>query len=208
ALISQWYGGLQALNHTEMKRVAAYSTISQMGYVLFGIASLSMLGLKGSIFHMLNHGTAKALLFMSIGSVIHSTGATHLDKVGGLAKKMPWTALCCSVAALALAGAPPLGAFQSEWIIFAGGFSSPYTVLAIIAVCASVLTAFYVLRLVMRVFFGHERNECGDINEVHEAPPAMLASMFALSLLSLAVGIYPDFFHRWIEVALQTFGLF
>ena len=83
AVISQWYGGLQALRSTEMKRVAAYSTISQMGYVLIGIASMSALGLKGSIFHMLNHGTAKALLFMSIGAVIHSTGATHLDKVGG-----------------------------------------------------------------------------------------------------------------------------
>lgn len=208
AVISQWYGGLQALRSTEMKRVAAYSTISQMGYVLIGIASMSALGLKGSIFHMLNHGTAKALLFMSIGAVIHSTGATHLGKVGGLARRMPWTALCCSVAALALAGAPPLGAFQSEWIIFAGGFSTPYTALAIIAVCASVLTAFYVLRLVAKIFFGPEFNECGNINDVREAPSTMLASMLALSLLSLAVGIYPHYFHQWIEVAMKSLGLF
>ncbi|HPU00529.1 MAG: NADH-quinone oxidoreductase subunit M [Firmicutes bacterium] len=208
AVVSQWYGGLQALRSTEMKRVAAYSTISQMGYVLVGIASMSALGLKGSIFHMLNHGTAKALLFMSIGAVIHSTGATHLDKVGGLARKMPWTALCCSVAALALAGAPPLGAFQSEWIIFAGGFSTPYTVLAVIAVCASVLTAFYVLRLVAKIFFGPEFSESGNMSEVREAPSSMLASMLALSLLSLAVGIYPHYFHRWIEAALNSFGLF
>ncbi|HHX86903.1 MAG TPA: NADH-quinone oxidoreductase subunit M, partial [Firmicutes bacterium] len=208
ALISQWYGGLQALNHTEMKRVAAYSTVSQMGYVLIGIASMSGLGLKGSIFHMLNHGTAKALLFMSIGAVIHSTGATHLGQVGGLARKMPWTTLCCSVAAFALAGAPPLGAFQSEWIIFAGGFSTPYTALAIAAVCASVLTAFYVLRLVMKIFFGREYNQCGNINEVREAPLTMLAPMLTLSLVSLAVGIYPNYFHRWIEVALKSFGLF
>ncbi len=208
ALLSQWYGGLQALRHTEMKRVAAYSTVSQMGYVLIGIASMSVLGLRGSIFHMLNHGAAKGLLFMSIGAVIHSTGATHLGQVGGLAKKMPWTTIFCTVAAFALAGAPPLAAFQSEWIIFAGGFSTPYLPLAIIAVCASVLTAFYVLRLIMKIFFGHEYSECGDINQVKEAPPAMLASMLTLSLINLAVGIFPELFHQWIEAALKTFGWF
>ena len=147
ALISQWYGGLQALNNTEIKRVAAYSTVSQMGYVLFGIASMSVLGLRGSIFHMLNHGTAKGLLFMSIGSVIHSTGATHLGQAGGLVKKMPWTTLCCIVAAFALVEPRP-GAFQSEWIIFAGGL------LSICSVTVARLRAhrFYVLSSIMKLF--------------------------------------------------------
>ncbi|HHW18405.1 MAG TPA: NADH-quinone oxidoreductase subunit M [Firmicutes bacterium] len=202
-VISQWYGGIEALGQTQMKRVAAYSTISQMGYVLFGIGTMEFSGISGAIFHILNHGLAKALLFMTIGCVIHMTGAHDLDETGGLAKKMPASALFGIVAAFALAGAPPLGAFQSEWRIFAGGFEAGRLALTVIAVLCSVLTAYYVLRLIIKVFFGpwiHDK-------EVREAPFSMLGAMAILGLLSLVIGVFPGPFSNMIESAARVLGL-
>jgi NADH-quinone oxidoreductase subunit M len=202
-LISQWYGGIEAMGQTQMKRVAAYSTISQMGYVLFGIGSMQVSGISGSVFHVLNHGLAKALLFMTIGCVIHMTGAHDLDEVGGLAKKMPITALLGILAAFALLGAPPMGAFQSEWRIFAGGFQAGRIPITALSVLCSVLTAFYVLKLIIRMFFGplvgHE--------DVKESNWPMLGAMSILAVASMLVGTFPGVLSQMVEAAVRVLGL-
>ena len=202
-VISQWYGGIEALGQTQMKRVAAYSTISQMGYVLFGIGSEQVAGLSGSVFHVLNHGLAKALLFMTIGSVIHSTGAHDLDEVGGLAKKMPVTALLGIVAAFALSGAPPMGAFHSEWRIFEGGFEAGRIVVTSLSVACSVLTAFYVLNLIIKMFFGPLVGR----EDIRESNWGMLGAMSFLALASLLVGIFPGALSQMVEAAVRVLGI-
>lgn len=202
-LVSQWYGGIEAMGQSQMKRVAAYSTISQMGYVLFGIGSMQVSGVSGSVFHVLNHGLAKALLFMTIGCVIHVTGAHDLDEVGGLARKMPVTALMGIVAAFALSGAPPMGAFQSEWRIFAGGFEAGHVVLTSLSVACSVLTAFYVLKLIMRMFFG----PLAAHQDAREANWAMLGAMGVLAVASLLIGVFPGTMSQMVQSAVKVLGL-
>ncbi len=202
-LISQWYGGIEAMGQTQMKRVAAYSTISQMGYVLFGIGTIQLTGISGSVFHVLNHGLAKALLFMTIGCVIHMTGAHDLDEVGGLAKKMPITALLGIVAAFALSGAPPMGAFQSEWRIFAGGFEAGRIPITALSVACSVLTAFYVLKLIIKMFFG----PISGHEDVKDANWPMLGAMSILAVASLLVGVFPGALSQMVEAAVKVLGL-
>jgi NADH-quinone oxidoreductase subunit M len=204
ALVTQYYGAVMALAQRGVRRIVAYSSMSQMGYVLFGVASAAALGVGGSVFHLLNHGIAKALLFMSMGAVILSTGAESLDQMGGLARRMPLTALACSVAALSLAGAPPLGGFQSEWMIFAGGFGGGHAVLTGLAIAGSVLTAWYALWLVKRVFFGPERPE---LETASEAGAGLLVPMLALCVAALVVGVYPGPFVQWVREAVQLFAM-
>lgn len=204
ALVTQYYGAVMALAQRGVRRIVAYSSMSQMGYVLFGVATVAGLGVGGSVFHLLNHGVAKALLFMTVGAVVLATGAESIDEMGGLARRMPLTALACSVAALSLAGAPPLGGFQSEWMILAGGFASGHPALGGLAIAGSVLTAWYALWLVKRVFFGPARQ---GLDGVREAGGGLLAPMMALALAALFIGVCPGPFVQWVREAVQLFAM-
>jgi len=197
-VVNQWYGGIQALRQVELKRIAAYSTISQMGYVLFGLGTASALGTRGAIMQAFAHGMGKALLFMTIGVVIHSTGAHRIDEVSGLGRRMPLTMLCAVVAALTLSGAPPFAAFQSEWQIFAAGMSRAGFALTLASIAAGIVTALYCLGLVMRVFYGTEKSPEG---RAHDAGAAMMAPMLVLAVASLAVGVFPAVISTWAEAA-------
>ena len=102
---------LLALGQTDMKRMLAYSSISQVGYVVLGIGLGTPLGVAGGLFHLFNHAVAKSLLFFTSGSVQQATGTRNLDEMGGLAKRMPFTARTSLVGSLSIAGVPPLGGF-------------------------------------------------------------------------------------------------
>jgi len=199
-IINQWYGGFQALRQQELKRMAAYSTVSQMGYVLFGIGAAGVLGLKGAVMQALAHGVGKALLFMTIGVIIHNTGAHKMEEVGGLGRRMPLAMLCAVAAALTLAGAPPLAAYQSEWQIFAAGISRVGLPLTMLSIGSSILTALYCLGFVMRVFYGEEKTPSGLIAD---ARGGMLSPMLVLALASLALGVFPAISSGWAEVAVS-----
>jgi len=154
AVLSMFYGGLMALTQTDIKRLLAYSSISQMGYIFFGlsVASLYNYGLMGSIFHALNHALCKGLLFLCAGAIIHQTHTRNINELGGLARKMPITALIAIIAALSLAGAPPLAGFWSEGLLIKGGFYSGKTIIALIASLTTVITAGYYLRFIWKIF--------------------------------------------------------
>lgn len=200
AVLTQFYGGVMALTSKRMRRLLAYSSISQMGYVLFGIFSANAAGLTGSFFHLVNHALIKSLLFMAIGSVITRTERQKISELGGLAANLPVTTWGCVVGALAIAGAPPLSGFQSEWLIFAGGFATPYRVLGILALAAGVLTAAYALRLVRRIFFGALDPSLAG---THESPGWMLLPIVAFSAMIVLIGILPGPVVGWIGNALR-----
>jgi len=204
ALVTLFYGAGMAMVQTEMRRILAYSSMSQMGYVLFGAATVAGLGVAGSVMHIMNHGLAKALLFMAIGAVVHRTGKETVTEVGGLARRMPWTALACAVGALSLCGAPPLGGFHSEWMIFAGGFASGYTWLSLLAIVGGVLTAGYALWLVARVFFG---NLSEELSGVREAGCGIALPMLLVAVLILVVGVYPAPFVTWVREAVSFLAM-
>ncbi len=182
ALASMLWGGVMALVQTDIKRLLAYSSISQVGYIVFGLAAGNAVGLQGGLFHVLNHGFAKALLFMAAGVLIHEVNERDIRRMGGLASKMPLTATAMLLGGLSIAGTPPLGGFMSEWMIFSGGVEAGWTWLVAAAILATAITAGYYLRMVRAVFFGEARLAA------HDAPPTMSIPMSPLILLVVVLG--------------------
>jgi NADH-quinone oxidoreductase subunit M len=197
ALITIVYGSLMALAQDDIKRLLAYSSISQMGYIVLGISSLASIGLTGSMFHYISHGTCKGLLFMVAGTVILQTGGLRsIKKLGGLASRMPLTALAALIGFLGIMGTPPLNGFQSEWMLFSGVFSQAVSkgssldlIVAIVGILATVLTAVYGLWTVRRVFFGPLPDH---LAEVRDPPLTVVVPLLVLAVLTVAIGIYPS----------------
>ena len=197
-LISELYGALMALAEQDVKRIIAYSSVSQMGYILFGLGTLTYEGIAGATLHVIYHAIVKALLFMAAGLVIHATGRRRITDLGGLGRVMPLTALCTGVGALAIAGTPPFCVFASEWMIFAGGFHTAYLGLAILALFGSLLTVAYALWFVGRIFFG----ACPEGLRVDRLPWAMVAPTVLLAVLALVEGLFPAPLFEWAAHAL------
>ena len=198
-LISQVYGALMAIAEQDIKRIIAYSSVSQMGYILYGLGTFTYQGIAGATMHVLYHGIVKALLFMCVGLVIRATGKRQISKLGGLAKKMPLATICCAVGVLAIAGVPMLAIFNSEWMIYAGGFHTTYPGLAIAMVLGSLLTVAYSLRLFMNIFLGEDTRE-GDLIPVSIAMRLPTAALVGLTLLT---GLFPAPVFAWIEQELK-----
>jgi NADH-quinone oxidoreductase subunit M len=200
ALITMVYGGLMALAQTDIKRLLAYSSISQMGYIIFGFATVSTLGIMGSLLHIVNHAICKALLFMCVGSIIHQTGTRNIRKMSGLITKMPITGLAFLIGIFSLAGAPPLNAFWSEWMIFGGALQSQKVVFAFIGVASTMITAGYLLWFAWKVFFGSVPKR---LENVKESPRSLLASIVILASASVILGIWPGIFLEFITPAAE-----
>ncbi|MEM4416886.1 MAG: NADH-quinone oxidoreductase subunit L [Nitrososphaerota archaeon] len=182
SVVSMVWGGLMALTQNDVKRLLAYSSISQMGYIVFGLSTGTVAGLQGGLFHILNHGFAKGLLFMSAGVIIHELNERDLRRLGGLARRMPLTAIAMLLGGLSIAGTPPLGGFMSEWMIFTGGVDAGWVYLVAVGVLATAITAGYYLRMVRAIFFGEK------MPEAHEAGPVMAVPMSVLVFLVIALG--------------------
>ena len=196
-VITMIYGGLVALAQTDIKRLLAYSSISQMGYIFFGLGVYSTMGATGALFHVVNHAVCKSLLFMCAGAIIHQTGIRHIRKLGGLADKMPMTCAATLIGALSLAGTPPLNGFWSEWMIFSGGISSGKILITTVAIVSTAITAGYYLWFVWRVFFGTTPKR---IENTKEAPWLMRIPIIVLAVIAVVVGIWPDIVLRLLSV--------
>ena len=200
-----------AYRQDDLKRLLAYSSISQMGYIIFGMASLSYLGITGSVFHYVSHGTGKALLFLAAGSIIPQTGGVrNISQLGGLGRKLPITAIAAVIGFLAIVGVPPTNGFQSEWMIFAGAFSgalasgsTPKLIITIIALAATPLTAGYALLTIRKVFFGPTPPQ---FENVTDPSLYMTIPLLFLSALTIIIGIYPALITERLIPILITIG--
>jgi len=198
-IISMLVGAIIALGQNDIKRMLAYSSISQIGYVLLGIGLGTPLGIMGGLFHLFNHAIFKALLFLNSGSIENSTGTRALDKMGGLAKRMPITAATSAIGSLSIAGIPPLNGFWSKLIIIIALVEAKMFAFAFIAVLASVITLWYYLILQRRAFFG-KLNETWK--NIKEAPFWMSVSTIILGLLCIIIGIaFPIIIKSWLKPA-------
>jgi len=198
-VISAVVAALLALGQKDIKRMLAYSSISQVGYIVLGIGLGTPLGILGGLFHLFNHALAKGLLFLTSGSVQMATGTRNLDEMGGLAKRMPWTAATNLVGSLSIAGVPPLGGFWSKLIIIMALVQAGRWPYAVIAVLASVLTLWYYLLIQRKAFFGKIEERWKDI---HEAPFWMTAATVILALLCIGVGIFfAAVLKSWVQPA-------
>jgi len=195
SVITMAYGGLMAFAQDDIKRLLAYSSISQMGYMLFGIASASIIGLTGSLIIYVSHGLSKAALFMISGVFMHNLKTRRISELGGLAPKMPLTAISTLVSFLGLAGVPPLIGFWGEFFIFSGAVYSSFNptdylklATVVVGILVSILTAGYGLWTVRRIFYG-ELNE--KYKDVKDPEWEMLIPIVTMIVLAIIFGIYP-----------------
>jgi NADH-quinone oxidoreductase subunit L len=196
-LISALITAIFALVATDLKRTLAYSTVSQLGYMVYAIGAG---GVFASQFHLLSHAVFKALLFLAAGSVIHSVGTRDMRRMGGLGRQMPFVRNVFIIGALALAGVPILNGFWSKELILEIGLEhSPFWAYALMLLGAG-FTAFYTFRMVWLVFFGKER----DRLEVHRAGPAMRVALFVLAAGTFVTWL---FFGRLNELLVSTLPL-
>jgi multicomponent Na+:H+ antiporter subunit D len=196
AAISVILGAIISLTQSDFKRMLAYSSISQVGYIILGLGSGTALGIAGAVLHIFNHSMFKSLLFINAAAVEKQTGIRDMDKMSGLAQKMPVTGVTSVIASLSAAGIPPLAGFWSKLIIIIGLWVGGFHTYAVIAVLASVLTLAYFLSLQRRVFFGKLADEFKNIKEAGLSLnfPALL-----LAVIIIAVGLVsPLFLNKFI----------
>ena len=186
------FGMILALTQDDLKRLLAYSSVSQMGYVLAGVGLGSYLGCYGGLFHLLNHALCKSLLFMCVGAVIWATGARRISELGGLRTRMPVTSACFFLGALAIAGFPPLNAFWSKLTVYLALARAGLWWAAIAAIAASILTMVVMVRAGYRVFWGERATARASAPNVREVPARMWAPMVILAIACIAIGIDPQ----------------
>lgn len=210
--ITALYAALVALAQTDIKRILAYSTVSQLGFMMIALGTG---GVAAAMFHLIAHAFFKALLFLSAGSVIHGChGEQDIRRMGGLAKAMPRTFIAYAIGMMALAGFPFVfsGFWSKEAILHSAeiwpGGKGPF----VIAAVAALLTAFYMTRQALLVFGGRARQP--GVSHPHESPPVMLVPLFVLAagavLLSIVGTPAWPWFEKWIdgESAALNFGAF
>jgi len=196
-------GALAAMHQKDFKRMLAYSSISQVGYIVLAAGAGTPLAIAGAIFHFFNHATFKLTLFFNGGALEKSAGTTDIGKLGGLENKMPWTSWTSVIAMLSTAGIPPLSGFWSKLIIIVALWQAGFHGYAGLALLASVLTLGYFLILQGRVFFG---NLPDHLAEVKEARAGLLAPAVFFAALMVVVGLYfPFIFSNFVEPSVALF---
>ena len=200
ALTALWAASI-AMAQRDVKKVLAYSTISQLGYMFLAVGTTAYVA---GVFHLMTHAFFKALLFLAAGSVIHAMGGQQdMDKMGGLFKKMPITAVTMGIATLAIAGIPPLSGFWSKDEILGAAFARGgwFSVLWVVGLITALMTAFYMTRQWVLVFMGEPRWEEGTVP--HESPRVMTVPLVALAVLATVGGLVNTPFRTGLEHFLE-----
>jgi len=200
--LSMVIGGILAIGQWDIKRLLAYSSISQMGYVILGVGigmlvlsqngdkSIATLSITGGLFHLFNHAVFKGLLFLNAGAVEYETGIRDMKKLGGLSAKMPVTTSTSLSASMSISGIPPFNGFFSKLIIIIAAIQAKYYVLSILAVFISIITLAMYLK-VQRFTFFNKKEEDWDMRgiSVREVPFTMCFSMVFLAVLCLVLSL-------------------
>lgn len=185
-LLSMTVGVLFALYQWDYKRLIAYHSISQIGYIILGFSLGTPMGILGGIFHFMNHSIFKSLLFLTSGAVVYATGRRDLRKMGGLKKRMPVTATAAFIASMSIACIPPFNGFWSKLIIIKACMQAGKVWLDFIAIIVSLLTLVSFLKVQKYAFFGKLNPELENVREV---PFSMQLAMIFLSLLCIFMGL-------------------
>ena len=191
-----------ALAQHDFKRLLAFHSISQIGYVLAAVGLCTAFGVSSGLYHAMNHTLFKGLLFLAAGAVLHETGTTDLDKLGGLSKKMPHTTVLFLVGAFSISGIPPFNGFASKWMIYQATYQKAvetgnigFLLVTVCALVTSTLTLASFVKVTQSVFFGQLPKEYENVKEV---PFGMRLAMGILALMCLAGGLFPDAVTRYL----------
>jgi NADH-quinone oxidoreductase subunit M len=223
-IITAFFGSLLSLVATDIKRVIAYSSIAHMGYIMFGLslfpvalatgnsvllADATAIAIVGTVLHLITHAASKGLFFLTAGGVMHQTEQRDIRKMGGLAGKMPFSAVSGTIAALSISGAPPFACFISEFLIFVGAFQimradTFYIIPTALMLIATVFSLAYSLRFISKVFLGASKDEPGaeeahktlaehikaEAHKIVDVPGYMKASLAILVVLVVLIVLY------------------
>lgn len=193
ALITVFMGSMLAYQEKILKKRLAYSTVSRISYILFGIALLNPIGMTGALLHVTAHAFVKSTLFLTAGAIIYKTGKTRVDELTGIGKQMPVTMWCYTFVSLALIGIPPTGGFISKWFLGTGALSSGIPVFSwlgpVVLLVSALLTAGYLLPITVKGFFPG-----ADAPAYKKDEPAktMVIPVVILTILAVVIGMFPN----------------
>lgn len=186
-------GSLIALSQDNLKRRLAFSTISQLGYIVLGVALLSGRGLTGSMLHIGMHAFGKITLFFCAGAILIATGKKAVSEMAGIGRRMPYTMSAFLLGALSIIGLPPMGGAWSKWYLFLGAWESEHIFIVIILIISSLLNIAYLLPIVVRAFF-MPPPEGEAVDGIQEAPPACVGPLVFTALGCFALFLFPGVF--------------
>ena len=201
-LLSMVAGGLLAVGQKDIKRLFAYSSISQVGFMILGLGLGTPLGLVGGLYHLLNHAFFKSLLFLNAGTIEYATGTRKLKKLGGLNRKLPVTAATSLIGSMSIAGIPPFSGFWSKLIIVLACIESGYYGFATAAVLVSIVTLAYQLKVQRMAFFAELP---GSLKNMQRETPMMALAMILLAIgcLATAFAVLTGLRDPWLIGAAQ-----
>lgn len=200
--VTMFIGVTMALAQHDFKRLLAFHSISQIGYVITAIGLGTALGLNAGLFHAMNHTLFKGLLFLTAGAVLTATGTTNLDKLGGLSKRMPVTTVCFLVGAFSISGLPPFNGFASKWMVYQAIYTKAvesgnilFAIATITALIVSVMTLASFIKVTQAVFFGQENPENANAKEV---PVIMQIPMVIMAVLCVLTGLFYNVVEKFL----------
>lgn len=199
-LLSIAVGALAALKQKDFKRMLAFSSISQVGYIVLAAGLGTPLAIMGAVFHLFNHATFKTVLFLNSASLEKSAGTTDMEKLGGLEHSMPWTSWTSVIALLSTAGVPPLSGFWSKLLIILALWESGLKTYAVLALLFSIVTLAYFMIMQKKVFFGKKTAAAESSPEV-SAP--LLAPAVLMSAVIVALGLLFPYFYTYVKVVAE-----
>jgi formate hydrogenlyase subunit 3/multisubunit Na+/H+ antiporter MnhD subunit len=183
------FGALLAVFQEDAKQLLAYSSMSQLGYMIVGVSLLSHLGWVSGLYLTVLHAVVKAMLFLAIAGVIARAGTSSMYRLGGLIKRMPATFVSVLMAIIAVSGVPPLAGFGGKWLLYTAMIEQGWYLQAGLAFFASAVAFLYLFRLIHTIFLGQLKDEH---RSTREAPPALLIPQFLLIALLMAMSMFPN----------------
>jgi len=186
AVAGMFAGSWVAIFERNLKRMLAYSSIGQVGYMVLGVALASVAGLTASFLHLFNHALMKSALFMAVGTVIHRTGSARIEAFHGVGRQMPWTMTAFALAGLSIIGVPTTAGFISKWYLILAAFDAGHWPLVVLIVAASLMAVAYVWRVVEAAWF---RSPAEGAAPLHEAPLALLVPTWVMVALNFYFGL-------------------
>lgn len=186
-------GSIVALSKDNLKARLAYSTVSQLSYIILGVALLTPTAVTGGLVHIAIHAFAKITLFFCAGAIYVATHKKNISELGGLGRRMPWTFGAFALAALSMIGVPPVGGFISKLYLLVGSLDAGTIGILVVLIVSSILNAAYFVPVIYHGFFGQP--PAGDTAAHHgEAPLAMVIPLCLTAVISVLIGVFPDFF--------------
>lgn len=186
------FGSIMAIAQHDLRRMLAYSSVSQLSYIALGIGLANPFGLIGALLHIINHAFMKGCLFMVAGGIRYRTGSSDIRTFAGLGQRMPWTMAALTLAALSMIGVPPTAGFFSKWYLVLGGVEASNWVFVVVILVSSLLNVVYFFRLLERAYL--ERTDAQDFRPaVRELPASMLTPTVVLGVGTLVLGLVNAF---------------